>query len=57
MKLLCMLFLLLACSAAQAETLSLEEMLAAEDAVMITQVEPEQSAAREDFIDRIIATA
>ena len=66
MKRLCILLLLLVLPlcAARAESLSLEEMLAAEDAVMITEqmqssetnVHPENRA-REDFIDRIIATA
>jgi len=57
--------LLLAClsiSAVQAETLSFEEMLSAEQAVMISESVWEtdtqkESPAREDFIDRIIATA
>ena len=51
------LFLIVPC--ALSETLSLEEMLAAEEAVMIAPSSPDESssAAREDFIDRIIATA
>ncbi|MBQ4264236.1 MAG: hypothetical protein IJB85_01830 [Clostridia bacterium] len=60
-----LLFLMLLCLAvcpALSETLSLDEMLAAEDAVMITQAQSESSegvssAAREDLIDRIISTA
>lgn len=63
-KWLTLLLLFLPLCAARAETLSLEEMLAAEDAVMVTEqlqeidtnVNPENSA-RADFIDRIIATA
>ena len=59
-----LMLLCAACSFARAETLSMEEMLAAEDAVMVseqmqgvdTNVQP-SSTAREDFINRIIATA
>ena len=64
MKSLC---LLLAClfiivSSAAADTLSFEEMLAAEEASAIeesssAQITNDSSAAREDFINRIIATA
>ena len=53
-------FLLLAAPCALGETLSLEEMLSAEDAEMMTEsMSPaaSESPAREDFIDRIIATA
>ncbi len=42
------------------ETLSLDEMLAAEEAVMMTESaesDAQENAAREDFIDRIIALA
>ena len=51
--------LFLSASCALGETLSLEEMLAAEDAVMITEAvsAASENPAREDFIDRIIATA
>ena len=59
-----LLFLCLVCGCALGETLSLDEMLAAEDALLLdeqmniseTNVHP-SFAAREDFIDRIIATA
>ncbi len=55
------LFALLLCLAlpCAGETLSLEEMMAAEEAAPIVQDGGEaiSSAAREDFIDRIIATA
>jgi len=62
MKRFCILFtlILLASSVAAAETLSLEEMLAAEDAAVLEEIPPSQSfssAAREDFINRIISTA
>jgi len=56
--------LLLAAPCALGESLSLEEMLAAQEAEMITEEVTENSSfaagenpAREDFIDRIIATA
>ena len=51
--------LLLPLCAARADTLSLDEMLAAEEAVMITDsTHPSaENPAREDFIDRIISTA
>jgi len=55
-----LILLLLAAPCALSETLSLEEMLAAEEAEMITADASSASvasAAREDFIDRIIATA
>ena len=43
------------------ETLSMQEMLDAQDAIVLTQetqaIDTPSSAAREDFIDRIIATA
>ena len=48
------------CSPALCETLSLDEMLAAEEAVMIAEAgesAAQENAAREDFIDRIIALA
>ena len=61
MKRLLILFMLfvLPLGAAHADMLSLDEMLAAEDAVMIgADVQPAaEHSAREDFIDRIIATA
>ena len=64
MKSLCLLFacLFIIVSSAAADTLSLEEMLAAEEASAIeesssAQITNDSSAAREDFIDRIIATA
>lgn len=61
MKLISALLLLvcLSVSCAWAETLSLEEMRTAEEAAQISQEDPPQeaSAAREDFIDRIIQTA
>jgi len=44
-------------TSAPAETLSLDEMLSAEEAVMITEEPIPQNNAREDFIGRIIATA
>ena len=48
-------------SCALGETLSTEEMLAAQDAIALTEEtqapDTPSSAAREDFIDRIIATA
>ncbi|MBP3656267.1 MAG: hypothetical protein J6K32_06170, partial [Clostridia bacterium] len=50
------LLLLLAAQSAAGESLSMEEMLAAQEAfAFVDQAAP--SAAREDFIDRIIATA
>ncbi len=54
---LCMLVWMLS-SCALGDTLSPEEMLAAEDAAMMEQMpENNASGARSDFIDRIIATA
>lgn len=56
--LLCLLCMAL--SSARAQTLSLEEMLAAEQAVMLSDQQTytkEENPAREDFINRIIATA
>ena len=48
-------------SCALGETLSTEEMLAAQDAIALTEEtqasDTPSSAAREDFIDRILATA
>ena len=59
-----LLLLILACPASFAETLSLEEMLSAEEANLITEqmhhIQTNDSStneARQDFIDRIIATA
>lgn len=59
LSLLLMLPALLFCCPALSETLSLDEMLAAEDAVMLDGAPAESTAspAREDFIDRIIALA
>ena len=60
MKLIALMFalLLLAAPCALGDTLSLDEMLAAEDAATFESAAPAvQSAAREDFIDRIISTA
>ena len=60
-RLFCLLMCLLTCLplSAPAQTLSLEEMTAAEDAAPLEAGDPEpgQSAARADFIDRIIALA
>ena len=63
-KWLILLLVFLPLCAARAETLSLEEMLAAEDAVMLSEQMQDidtnvhfENDAREDFIDRIIATA
>ena len=57
--LLLLLLLLSLASLAQGETLSLEEMLSAEEAEMLDMPvhTAEESPARKDFIDRIIATA
>jgi septal ring factor EnvC (AmiA/AmiB activator) len=60
MKLISLLLalLLLCAPCALGETLSLDEMLAAEDAATFESAIPaNESAARADFIDRIIATA
>ena len=60
MKLIALMFalLLLAAPCALGDMLSLDEMLAAEDAATFESAAPAvQSAAREDFIDRIISTA
>ena len=63
MKLIAILIalLLLCAPCALADTLSLDEMLAAEDAAALEGAAPavsaSESAAREDFIDRIISTA
>ena len=60
MKLISLILALLLFSApcALGDTLSLDEMLAAEDAAMLESVIPANAgAAREDFIDRIIGTA
>ena len=57
----CLLLLCLAVPCALGETLSMQEMLGAQDAIALTQesqaVDTPSSAAREDFIDRILATA
>ena len=56
-----LLLVCLAVPCALGETLSMQEMLGAQDAIALTQesqaVDTPSSAAREDFIDRILATA
>ncbi len=56
-----LLLVCLAVPCALGETLSMQEMLDAQDAIVLTQesqtVDTPSSAAREDFIDRILATA
>ncbi|MDY3763953.1 MAG: hypothetical protein SO031_07455, partial [Candidatus Ventricola sp.] len=57
----CLLLLCLAVPCALGETLSMQEMLDAQDAIVLMEetqaVDTPSSAAREDFIDRILSTA
>ena len=54
---ICLLLLCCLCLGACAETLSLDEMLSAEEAVMLDSDPAGENAARTELIDRIIATA